>query len=217
MRISAVTEAVTLCIFEQWVAPGSGTRTHTHPVEEVLTILEGQAEMWLDDERKTVSTGQSVIVPAGSWHGFRNTRKRDIAHAGHTGRANLRGATLPTEGSCRLSIITFSRQKSGVPAAIAAIHQPIKGRQLPTQTWSFNRAARDPETGRTSAPQHSRFPMSNMQFWENPIGNRFCEKQSPAGIRGSLRTALPRWTFPIGKAGMHDRHWTIASRFGILL
>ncbi|MFA1626105.1 cupin domain-containing protein [Rhizobium mongolense] len=73
MRVSAVTEAATLCIFEQWVAPGSGTRTHTHPVEEVLTVLEGQAELWLDDERETVSTGQSVIVPAGSWHGFRNT------------------------------------------------------------------------------------------------------------------------------------------------
>lgn len=73
MQVSAVTDAAALCIFEQWVAPGAGTRSHTHPVEEVLTVLEGQAELWLGDERKTVSTGQSVIVPAGSWHGFRNS------------------------------------------------------------------------------------------------------------------------------------------------
>lgn len=73
MKVSAITEAAALCIFEQWVAPGSGARTHSHPVEEVLTVLKGQAELWLDDERETVSTGQSVIVPAGRWHGFRNT------------------------------------------------------------------------------------------------------------------------------------------------
>jgi mannose-6-phosphate isomerase-like protein (cupin superfamily) len=73
MQVSAVTDAAALCIFEQWVAPGAGTRSHTHPVEEVLTVLEGKAEIWLADERETVATGQSVIVPAGSWHGFRNT------------------------------------------------------------------------------------------------------------------------------------------------
>lgn len=73
MQVSAVTDAAALCIFEQWVEPGAGTRSHTHPVEEVLTVLEGQAELWLGDESETVSTGQSVIVPAGRWHGFRNT------------------------------------------------------------------------------------------------------------------------------------------------
>ncbi|TIS45615.1 cupin domain-containing protein [Mesorhizobium sp.] len=73
MQVSAVTDAAALCIFEQWIAPGAGTPSHTHPVEEVLTVLEGRAELWLGDERTTVSTGQSVIVPAGSWHGFRNS------------------------------------------------------------------------------------------------------------------------------------------------
>jgi len=73
MRISAVTGAMQLCIFEQWCEPGCGAPTHLHAVEEVLTVLEGQAEFWIENEREAVSAGQSVIVPAGRQRGFRNT------------------------------------------------------------------------------------------------------------------------------------------------
>jgi mannose-6-phosphate isomerase-like protein (cupin superfamily) len=73
MRVSAVTGAVQLCIFEQWCEPGCGAPTHLHAVEEVLTVLDGQAEIWIENEREPVSAGQSVIVPAGRHHGFRNT------------------------------------------------------------------------------------------------------------------------------------------------
>ena len=73
MRVSAVNGATQLCIFEQWIAPGAGAPTHTHPVEEVLTVREGEAEMWLDDLRAIVSAGQSLIVPAERKHGFRNS------------------------------------------------------------------------------------------------------------------------------------------------
>ena len=54
------------------MAPGVGAPTHAHPVEEVLTVREGEAEMWIDEHRVTVSAGQSLIVPAGRQHGFRN-------------------------------------------------------------------------------------------------------------------------------------------------
>jgi mannose-6-phosphate isomerase-like protein (cupin superfamily) len=73
MLVSAVNGAAQLCIFEQWVAPGVGAPTHAHPVEEVLTVREGEAEMWIDEVRVTVSPGQSLIVPAGRNHGFRNS------------------------------------------------------------------------------------------------------------------------------------------------
>jgi mannose-6-phosphate isomerase-like protein (cupin superfamily) len=75
MLVSAVNGAAQLCIFEQWVAPGTGAPTHTHPVEEVLTVREGEAEMWVDQQRVTVSVGQSLIVPAGRKHGFHNSGK----------------------------------------------------------------------------------------------------------------------------------------------
>ena len=73
MLVSARTGATQLCIFEQWVAPGTGAPTHSHPVEEVLTVREGEAEMWMDEQRVTVSAGQSLTVPAGRKHGFRNS------------------------------------------------------------------------------------------------------------------------------------------------
>jgi len=73
MHISARNGATQLCIFEQWIAPATGAPTHWHQVEEVLTVLAGEAEMWIDDERIVLTGGQSLIIPACRKHGFRNT------------------------------------------------------------------------------------------------------------------------------------------------
>ena len=73
MLISAQKGATQLCMFEQWVTPGNGAPAHSHPVEEVLTVLSGEAEMWLDQETTIVKAGQSLIVPARRLHGFRNS------------------------------------------------------------------------------------------------------------------------------------------------
>ena len=73
MRTSAVNGAGQLCIFEQWCEVGHGAPTHLHAVEEVLHVLDGQAEVWIGESRATLSSGQLVIVPAGRKHGFSNT------------------------------------------------------------------------------------------------------------------------------------------------
>jgi mannose-6-phosphate isomerase-like protein (cupin superfamily) len=73
MLVSALTGATELCLFEQKVASGMGAPTHRHSVEEVLTIIAGEAEAWVGEERVAVVAGQSVIVPAGLAHGFHNT------------------------------------------------------------------------------------------------------------------------------------------------
>ncbi|SIT59993.1 Cupin [Mesorhizobium prunaredense] len=72
MHVSARNGATQLCIFEQWVEPAVGAPTHWHPVEEVLTVVAGKAEMWIDEERVVLIPGQSLVVPAHSKHGFRN-------------------------------------------------------------------------------------------------------------------------------------------------
>jgi mannose-6-phosphate isomerase-like protein (cupin superfamily) len=72
MQVSARNGATQLCIFEQWVEPAVGAPTHWHPVEEVLTVLSGEAEMWIDDEYVTLIAGQSLVVPTKKKHGFRN-------------------------------------------------------------------------------------------------------------------------------------------------
>ena len=66
MHVSARNGAAQLCIFEQWVAPGTGAPTHSHAVEEVLTVVSGDAEVWLGAERSRLAEGQSVVVPAGA-------------------------------------------------------------------------------------------------------------------------------------------------------
>jgi mannose-6-phosphate isomerase-like protein (cupin superfamily) len=73
MRVSAVSGSVQLCVFEQWCDPGKGAPTHLHAVEEVLSVVEGSAEVWVEGETVPVSAGQSVVVPAGRKHGFRNS------------------------------------------------------------------------------------------------------------------------------------------------
>jgi quercetin dioxygenase-like cupin family protein len=73
MQVSAVTGSVQLCVFQQWCDPAKGAPTHLHAVEEILTVLDGQAEFWLEDERANLTKGQSILVPAGRKHGFRNT------------------------------------------------------------------------------------------------------------------------------------------------
>jgi mannose-6-phosphate isomerase-like protein (cupin superfamily) len=73
MRTSARNGATQLCLFEQWCEPGHGAPTHLHAVEEVLHVLEGEADVWLDDDHATLTAGQLTIVPAGRKHGFANS------------------------------------------------------------------------------------------------------------------------------------------------
>jgi mannose-6-phosphate isomerase-like protein (cupin superfamily) len=72
MRISALAGSAQLCVFEQWCLPDKGAPTHLHAVEEVLTVLAGRAEVWLGEEKAMLTAGQSMLVPAGRKHGFRN-------------------------------------------------------------------------------------------------------------------------------------------------
>ncbi len=72
MRTSAHNGAAQICMFEQWCEPGHGAPTHLHAVEEVLHVLEGQADVWIDDQHATLTSGQLAIIPAGRKHGFSN-------------------------------------------------------------------------------------------------------------------------------------------------
>lgn len=72
MRISALVGSKQICIFEQWIAEGTAAPTHSHKVEEVLTVLSGIMEASLGQERATLMKNESIIIPAGTEHGFRS-------------------------------------------------------------------------------------------------------------------------------------------------
>ena len=79
MRVSAVTGAHQICVFEQWCEKGLGAPTHHHAVEEILEVMGGTAEIHVAGETVVVTANQSVLIPAGARHGFRNVGD-DILH-----------------------------------------------------------------------------------------------------------------------------------------
>jgi quercetin dioxygenase-like cupin family protein len=71
--------AEALCVIEQWCASGAGAPTHTHfGVEEVIAVIDGVAEFWVDNEKKQVAAGGSIVLPAHSRHGFRNNGSGEL-------------------------------------------------------------------------------------------------------------------------------------------
>jgi mannose-6-phosphate isomerase-like protein (cupin superfamily) len=75
MRVSAKIGAGQLCLFEQWCDEGHGAPTHLHAVEEVLHVLEGEADVWGGERHETLRSGQLALIPAGVKHGFSNCGK----------------------------------------------------------------------------------------------------------------------------------------------
>jgi len=105
MLVSAVNGSSQLCIFDQFCTSGLGAPTHLHAVEEVLTVIEGRAEIWVGDDVASVEAGQSVLIPAGHRHGFRNigetvlhvraTMAASIFEASYDDRAELSRRYVP--------------------------------------------------------------------------------------------------------------------------
>jgi mannose-6-phosphate isomerase-like protein (cupin superfamily) len=61
-----------LALFNQECRPGVGAPSHSHEFEEILTVVEGTAEVWVDHERVVVGPGTTVFVRTGAVHGFVN-------------------------------------------------------------------------------------------------------------------------------------------------
>ena len=73
MRMSYIFGGRQLCIFDQFCDPGLGAPMHLHAVEEVLEVISGSAEIWVNDDKTVIGANQSVLISAGAPHGFRNT------------------------------------------------------------------------------------------------------------------------------------------------
>jgi quercetin dioxygenase-like cupin family protein len=58
---------------EQWCDRGCGAPIHTHfEVEETITVIEGAADFVVDGGRRRVETGETILLPPFSRHGFTN-------------------------------------------------------------------------------------------------------------------------------------------------
>jgi quercetin dioxygenase-like cupin family protein len=53
--------------------PGEAHRFHFHPkMEEILYILSGTAEQWIEKEKRVMKAGDAIYLPAGMVHGTYN-------------------------------------------------------------------------------------------------------------------------------------------------
>jgi quercetin dioxygenase-like cupin family protein len=62
--------------------PGHRLGTHTDSAEEILLIVEGEAEVSLGDERGRLSAGEMALVPAMVPHGLRNVGEETVRVVG---------------------------------------------------------------------------------------------------------------------------------------
>jgi quercetin dioxygenase-like cupin family protein len=74
----AVTGARQLTVIAASIFPGQGHDFHHHPgQEEVMYIVAGTVEQWLDGDRRMLAAGDCVFIPAGMVHASFNAGSED--------------------------------------------------------------------------------------------------------------------------------------------
>ena len=63
------TQARQLTVIDVSLSPGEGHNFHKHPdQEEVLYVVSGSVEQWIDKEKRMLGPGDSAFVPADMVH-----------------------------------------------------------------------------------------------------------------------------------------------------
>ena len=68
------TGAGQLTVIEVLLQPGKGHDSHKHPdQEEVIYVVSGRVEQWLEQQTQELSAGDSLFIPADVVHASFNT------------------------------------------------------------------------------------------------------------------------------------------------
>jgi quercetin dioxygenase-like cupin family protein len=72
------TGAKQLTVIDVNLAPGKGHDFHKHPdQEEVIYVVSGEVEQWVDKQSKKLGAGDSAFIPADVVHASFNVGKSD--------------------------------------------------------------------------------------------------------------------------------------------
>ncbi len=63
-----------------YFSAGARTIPHTHENDQVLQIIEGQGIVATETEKRVVSAGDVITIPAGVWHWHGATRDSAMCH-----------------------------------------------------------------------------------------------------------------------------------------
>lgn len=73
-----VCEAKDLQVCRAVLPAGEGHNFHTHPeLEEVIYVLEGEVEQWVEQEKRILKPGEVAHIPAGMVHATFNPTGQD--------------------------------------------------------------------------------------------------------------------------------------------
>lgn len=75
----ASTGAKLITAVEATIAPGQGHSFHKHPgQEEVIYVLAGTVEQWVDREKRLLRPGDAAFIPGGVVHASFNAGDDDV-------------------------------------------------------------------------------------------------------------------------------------------
>ncbi len=110
------TKSTAVVYFE--IEPGHRLGTHTDSAEEILLILEGEAEVSLGDERGRLSAGEMALVPAMVPHALRNAGEDTVRVAGFF--------------SSNVVVSTFDRPMMSLGQRVVGTPPVVEEEQVPT-------------------------------------------------------------------------------------
>ena len=90
-----LTDARNLLLVRVHMPAGQAHKFHVHPeMEEIIYILSGRAEQWVDREKKILSPGQIAHIPKGVVHGTHNAGTTTLEFLAILSPAEISGPPL---------------------------------------------------------------------------------------------------------------------------
>lgn len=73
MRFEGADHGAEISFFYVHNDPGAGADIHRHPYTETWVVIDGEATIQVGDDAIVAHATDTAVVPAGVWHGYRNT------------------------------------------------------------------------------------------------------------------------------------------------
>ena len=90
---AGLTAAEQLLLVRVTMPPGKGHAFHRHPaMEEIIYVVSGRAEQWVDRESRTLGPGDIAHIPTDVVHGTYNAGDDDARVPRHPVAGRVRGA-----------------------------------------------------------------------------------------------------------------------------
>ena len=88
-------EADKLLVVRVHMPPGQAHKFHRHPeMEEVIYVLEGTAEQWVDREKRLLGPGEAAHIPKDVVHGTYNAGNDTLRFLAILSPAKVNGPVL---------------------------------------------------------------------------------------------------------------------------